>query len=172
MYTSTVALWRAGAAVLSYTQNKISSHLAPGKNVGFTYDGCRWRPQIFDIRYLFISLLSDLCCSAELPEVEIISLIEEKIPRYKLRADSAISFTGNIILLFTFSLVFFFLSFLYNSSFFFLLYNTNKSLVRPSVMSMSIGGQQSGLSRLTRIAGIDTYKTKSKLSSICWRARF
>lgn len=121
MYTSTVALWRAGAAVLSYTQNKISSHLAPGKNVGFTYDGCRWRPQIFDIRYLFISLLSDLCCSAELPEVEIISLIEEKIPRYKLRADSAISFTGNIILLFTFSLVFFFLSFLYNSSFFFTL---------------------------------------------------
>ena len=125
MYTSTVALWRAGAAVLSYTQNKISSHLAPGKNVGFTYDGRRWRPQIFDIRYLFISLLSDLCCSAELPEVEIISLIEEKIPRYKLRADSAISFTGNIILLFTFSLVFFFLSFLYNSSFFF--YSTTRT---------------------------------------------
>lgn len=39
--------------------------------------------------------LLDLCCSTELAEVEIISLIEEKLPLYNLRADAAAALTGN-----------------------------------------------------------------------------
>ncbi|KAF4528654.1 hypothetical protein B566_EDAN016601 [Ephemera danica] len=38
--------------------------------------------------------LTDLCCSSELAEVEIVSLLEEKIPKYKLRVDSITSFSG------------------------------------------------------------------------------
>ncbi|GLG97606.1 Trafficking kinesin-binding protein [Gryllus bimaculatus] len=33
-------------------------------------------------------------CGEELPEVEIISLLEEQIPRYRLRADTLTQFTG------------------------------------------------------------------------------
>lgn len=33
-------------------------------------------------------------CSDDLPEVEIFSLLEEQIPRYKLRADSLTTFAG------------------------------------------------------------------------------
>lgn len=36
----------------------------------------------------FPYLRPDVCNSTELPEVEIISLLEEKLPVYKLRADS------------------------------------------------------------------------------------
>lgn len=39
-------------------------------------------------------LLSDLCSSDHLPEVEIFSLLEEQIPKYKLRADTLTQFTG------------------------------------------------------------------------------
>lgn len=35
-----------------------------------------------------------MCSGAELPEVEIISLIEEQIPRYRLRADTLTQFKG------------------------------------------------------------------------------
>ncbi|XP_049813778.1 trafficking kinesin-binding protein milt isoform X3 [Schistocerca nitens] len=37
---------------------------------------------------------NDVCCGGELPEVEIISLLEEQIPRYRLRADTLTQFTG------------------------------------------------------------------------------
>ncbi|PNF24889.1 hypothetical protein B7P43_G10164 [Cryptotermes secundus] len=37
---------------------------------------------------------SDVCSGGELPEVEIISLLEEQIPRYRLRADTLTQFTG------------------------------------------------------------------------------
>ena len=33
------------------------------------------------------STLTDLAAAADLPEVEIVSLVEEQLPRYKLRAD-------------------------------------------------------------------------------------
>ncbi|CAH1405063.1 unnamed protein product [Nezara viridula] len=36
----------------------------------------------------------DVCSGEELPEVEIISLLEEQIPKYKLRADTLTSFSG------------------------------------------------------------------------------
>ncbi|KAK3908446.1 Trafficking kinesin-binding protein 1 [Frankliniella fusca] len=36
----------------------------------------------------------DVCSSEELPEVEIISLLHEQIPRYRLRADTLTQFTG------------------------------------------------------------------------------
>lgn len=39
-------------------------------------------------------LVSELCSSESLPEVEIISLLEEQIPRYKLRADTLTKFGG------------------------------------------------------------------------------
>lgn len=42
-------------------------------------------------RFLF---LTDLCSAEHLPEVEIISLLEEQIPKYKLRADALTEFIG------------------------------------------------------------------------------
>lgn len=38
--------------------------------------------------------LTDLCSSLEVDEVEIFSLIEDQIPKYKIRADKIISFAG------------------------------------------------------------------------------
>jgi len=35
-----------------------------------------------------------VCSGEELPEVEIISLLEEQIPRYRLRADTLTQFQG------------------------------------------------------------------------------
>ncbi|XP_014664202.1 PREDICTED: trafficking kinesin-binding protein 1-like [Priapulus caudatus] len=40
------------------------------------------------------STLTDLCYTANVPEVEIISLIEEQIPKYTLRADTITNFQG------------------------------------------------------------------------------
>lgn len=48
---------------------------------------------------LFLSLLYigsiDLCCASDLSEVEVSSLVEEKLPLYTLRAETAATFTGN-----------------------------------------------------------------------------
>jgi len=38
----------------------------------------------------------DVCSGGELPEVEIISLLEEQIPRYRLRADTLTQFKGGL----------------------------------------------------------------------------
>lgn len=38
--------------------------------------------------------ITDVCSGEELPEVEIISLLEEQIPKYRLRADTLTSFSG------------------------------------------------------------------------------
>ncbi|KAG7188007.1 hypothetical protein KM043_013961 [Ampulex compressa] len=38
--------------------------------------------------------ITEVCSGGELPEVEIISLLEEQIPRYKLRADTLTQFQG------------------------------------------------------------------------------
>lgn len=38
----------------------------------------------------------EICSNDELPEVELISLLEETIPQYKLRADTLTQFTGKI----------------------------------------------------------------------------
>ncbi|KAM8716449.1 hypothetical protein ACLKA7_003342 [Drosophila subpalustris] len=40
------------------------------------------------------SCLTDLCSSENLPEVEIFSLLEEKIPKYKVRNDFLTDFSG------------------------------------------------------------------------------
>ncbi|CAB3386193.1 Hypothetical predicted protein [Cloeon dipterum] len=40
------------------------------------------------------STITDLCSSSDLPEIEVISLVQEAIPFYKLRADSLTQFTG------------------------------------------------------------------------------
>lgn len=52
-------------------------------------------------RLVFLSLLLlkyllfvDLCSTDQLDEVEIFSLLEEQLPRYKLRADSLTKFGG------------------------------------------------------------------------------
>ncbi|KAF7264873.1 hypothetical protein GWI33_022011, partial [Rhynchophorus ferrugineus] len=39
-----------------------------------------------------VVFVSDLCSGESLPEVEIISLLEEQIPRYRLRADTLTKF--------------------------------------------------------------------------------
>lgn len=36
----------------------------------------------------------EVCSGGDLPEVEIISLLEEQIPRYRLRADTLTQFQG------------------------------------------------------------------------------
>lgn len=38
--------------------------------------------------------VTEVCSGEELPEVEIISLLEEQIPRYRLRADTLTQFQG------------------------------------------------------------------------------
>ncbi|KAJ8681195.1 hypothetical protein QAD02_016982 [Eretmocerus hayati] len=38
--------------------------------------------------------ITEVCSGEELPEVEIISLLEEQIPRYRLRADTLTEFAG------------------------------------------------------------------------------
>ncbi|KAK0174722.1 hypothetical protein PV327_010459 [Microctonus hyperodae] len=38
--------------------------------------------------------ITEVCSGGELPEVEIISLLEEQIPRYRLRADTLTQFQG------------------------------------------------------------------------------
>lgn len=43
---------------------------------------------------LFLCFQIDLCSSEHLPEVEIFSLLEEQIPKYKLRADTLTQFAG------------------------------------------------------------------------------
>lgn len=42
----------------------------------------------------FSITFSDLCSSDHLPEVEIFSLLEEQIPKYRLRADTLTQFAG------------------------------------------------------------------------------
>jgi len=44
-------------------------------------------------------IVADVCSGEELPEVEIISLLEEQIPRYRLRADTLTQFQGELLLL-------------------------------------------------------------------------
>lgn len=49
----------------------------------------------FNYTYLVITILFlEICSNDELPEVELISLLEETIPQYKLRADTLTQFTG------------------------------------------------------------------------------
>ena len=43
---------------------------------------------------VFPFIFTDLCNDADLPEVEILSLIEEQIPLYRLRADTITEFKG------------------------------------------------------------------------------
>jgi len=45
-------------------------------------------------RWMLRLIVADVCSGEELPEVEIISLLEEQIPRYRLRADTLTQFQG------------------------------------------------------------------------------
>ncbi|KAH8405179.1 hypothetical protein KR222_007482 [Zaprionus bogoriensis] len=51
--------------------------------------GASSRPQTCDA-----GCLTDLCSSENLPEVEIFSLLEEQIPKYKIRNDFLTDFSG------------------------------------------------------------------------------
>ncbi|KAJ8910817.1 hypothetical protein NQ315_003691 [Exocentrus adspersus] len=46
--------------------------------------------------YVTIYVISKLCSGESLPEVEIISLLEEQIPRYRLRADTLTKFGDHL----------------------------------------------------------------------------
>uniref|UniRef100_A0A182MVM4 HAP1 N-terminal domain-containing protein n=1 Tax=Anopheles culicifacies TaxID=139723 RepID=A0A182MVM4_9DIPT len=41
-----------------------------------------------------VGCITELCSTDDLPEVEIFSLLEEQIPRYKIRADTTTTFGG------------------------------------------------------------------------------
>lgn len=43
---------------------------------------------------ILLYLLIDICCREDTAEVELVSLIEEHIPHYKLRADTLTQFGG------------------------------------------------------------------------------
>lgn len=45
-------------------------------------------------------LSAEVCNSEEVPEVEIVSLLQEYIPKYRLRADSLTQFGGKVFLFF------------------------------------------------------------------------
>ena len=46
------------------------------------------------VLHLLVLLFVDVCYSEDLPEVDLVSLIEEQIPRYVLRADTLTDFAG------------------------------------------------------------------------------
>lgn len=53
------------------------------------YHDIKKNPQKEQIQYsICLSLCADVCNSTDLPELEIISLLEEQLPVYKLRADT------------------------------------------------------------------------------------
>ncbi|CAK9822034.1 Trafficking kinesin-binding protein 1 [Anthophora retusa] len=68
---------RATLQALRSPRNRISSPLTPSPTT--TKDA---------------ETITEVCSGGELPEVEIISLLEEQIPRYRLRADTLTQFQG------------------------------------------------------------------------------
>ncbi|CAH0393996.1 unnamed protein product [Bemisia tabaci] len=52
------------------------------------------RPQMLNICHRDAQTITDVCSGGDLPEVEIVSLLQESIPRYTLRADSLVEFSG------------------------------------------------------------------------------
>lgn len=46
-----------------------------------------------------VYFIPEVCSGGDLPEVEIISLLEEQIPRYRLRADTLTQFQGKLIII-------------------------------------------------------------------------
>lgn len=61
----------------------------------------RWdqktRDSMWQLEINFFSsliLTTEICCNVEVDEVEIFSLIEEQIPKYRIRADNITSFAG------------------------------------------------------------------------------
>lgn len=57
------------------------------------------RPTFNYIPIIICLFVTELCSGESLPEVEIISLLEEQIPQYKLRADTLTKFGGELLLL-------------------------------------------------------------------------
>ncbi|XP_043797134.1 trafficking kinesin-binding protein milt isoform X3 [Apis laboriosa] len=68
---------RATLQALRSPKNRISTPLTPSPTT--TKD---------------VETITEVCSGGELPEVEIISLLEEQIPRYRLRADTLTQFQG------------------------------------------------------------------------------
>lgn len=55
---------------------------------------------------------TEVCNSEEVPEVEIVSLLQEHIPKYRLRADSLTQFGG--IILFPYNIILYCQLFIYH----------------------------------------------------------
>lgn len=64
------------------------------KYASIKYDVCEILPSKCFNWNCAVSCVAELCSSESIPEVEIISLLEEQIPRYKLRADTLTQFGG------------------------------------------------------------------------------
>ncbi|CAD1479169.1 unnamed protein product, partial [Heterotrigona itama] len=76
---------RAALQALRTPRNRISSPLTPSPPI--TKD-------VETITEIKCKSIAEVCSGGELPEVEIISLLEEQIPRYRLRADTLTQFQG------------------------------------------------------------------------------
>lgn len=72
----------------SHDQGQVDS-LKTSTDVYETNHDKRWMNSRVDA-----SVITDVCNRADLPEVEILSLLEEQIPKYKLRADTITDFRG------------------------------------------------------------------------------
>lgn len=77
--------------ILTFYRRKVTSDhiLSPAKN-SFRSQ----RNLECNARLLQNSRFSEVCSGGELPEVEIVSLLEEQIPKYTLRADTLTEFGG------------------------------------------------------------------------------
>lgn len=45
---------------------------------------------------MILTFVADVCTGDNVAEVELISLVQEQIPRYKLRADTFTEFSGKL----------------------------------------------------------------------------
>lgn len=57
-------------------------------------DGPESPPKSLPVIRCNAETLTDVCCGGDIPEVEIVSLLEEQLPQYKLRADTLTEFIG------------------------------------------------------------------------------
>ncbi|KFB46169.1 hypothetical protein ZHAS_00014170 [Anopheles sinensis] len=92
-YQSKLAASQCGARIpLSpNTQATIEKHLPglPSKRLLMQQASSRTVTEKRDV-----GCITELCSAEDLPEVEIFSLLEEQIPRYKIRADTTTTFGG------------------------------------------------------------------------------
>lgn len=78
----------------SANENRRNGNYAILKRQATTHDLIKLRYFYYKQGKLSYFFITDICSAEHLPEVEIFSLLEEQIPKYKLRADVLTQFGG------------------------------------------------------------------------------